>query len=77
LACMIPGRAMTAQEHECCKHMAQMCGSASMPQSHSCCKTEVRSGTTMVVTNNRQSGPVLQIVAALPVPRSPECSEWF
>ena len=77
LACMIPGRAMTAQEHECCKHMAQMCGSANMPQSHSCCKTEVRPGTTMVVINNRQPGPVLQIVAALPVPRSPQCSDFF
>ena len=77
LACMIPDRAMTAQEHECCKHMAQMCGSANMPQSHSCCKTEVRPGTSMVATSNHQSGPVLQIVAALPVPRAPQSSDWF
>ena len=77
LACMIPDRAMTAPERECCKHMAQMCGSANMPQSHSCCKTEVRPVTTMVVTHNQQSGPVLQIVAALPVPTSPLCSDWF
>ena len=77
LACVIPDRAMTAQERECCKHMAKMCGSPNMPQSHSCCKTEVRPGTTMVVTNNHQSGPVLQIVAALHVPRSSQYSDWF
>jgi hypothetical protein len=68
LACMIPDRAMTAPEMECCKHMAKMCGSANMPQSHSCCKTEVRPGTTMVVTHNQQVRPTLQVVAALPVP---------
>src|SRR6266496_4878425 len=77
LACIIPGRVMTAQERECCKHMAQMCGSGNMPQSHSCCKTEVRSGSSMVATNNHQSGPVLQIVAALTLPRSPQCSDSF
>src|SRR5260370_39683860 len=77
LACVIPDRAMTAPERECCKHMAQMCGSANMPQSHSCCKTEVRPGTTMVVTHNQQACPGLQIVAALPVPTSPPCSDWL
>src|ERR1700691_3324519 len=77
LACMIPDRAMTAPEMECCKHMAEMCGSANMPQSHSCCKTEVRPGTTMVVTNNHQSVRVLQVVAALPVPTPPPSSDSF
>jgi hypothetical protein len=39
LACLLPGRAMTAEEHACCKQMSKMCGSANMPQSHSCCQT--------------------------------------
>jgi hypothetical protein len=77
LACMIPDRAMTAPEMECCKHMAQMCGSANMPQSHSCCKTEVRPGTTMVVTHNQQVRPILQVVVALPVPILSPCSNRF
>ena len=72
LACMVPERAMTVQEHECCKHMAEMCGSAHMPQSHSCCKTEVRSGYTMVATSDQQPVPVLNIVALVSIPVTPQ-----
>jgi hypothetical protein len=42
MACLTPGVEMTAAEHECCKRMAQMCGSMNMPNSHSCCQKEVR-----------------------------------
>lgn len=77
LACMIPERAMTAPEMECCKHMAQMCGSASMAKSHPCCKKEVRPGTTLAVTHNQQARPILQVVVTLPVPLSPPCSNRF
>ncbi len=38
IACMIPLRPMTQAEHECCKKMAQQCGSSAMPSSHSCCQ---------------------------------------
>ncbi len=72
LACMMPERAMTVQERECCKHMAEMCGSSQMPQSHSCCKTEVRSGYTMVATRDQQPAPVLNIVALVSVPVPPQ-----
>src|SRR6266852_808957 len=39
MACTIPGVAMTAVEHDCCKRMAQECGKTGMKQSHSCCQT--------------------------------------
>lgn len=37
LNCTLPARAMTVAEKECCKKMANECGSAGMGQSHSCC----------------------------------------
>lgn len=66
---------MTAQERECCKHMAQMCGSSSMPQSHSCCTTEVRSGMTMVATSEHHNVPQLQLIATVAQSPGPHFSE--
>jgi hypothetical protein len=37
LACAIPGLAMSEEEKECCRHMADQCGSSQMGESHSCC----------------------------------------
>src|SRR5215469_18377818 len=42
IACMIPTRPTTQAEHECCKKMAQRCGSSAMPSSHSCCQGHER-----------------------------------
>ena len=53
MACLTLGVEMTAAERECCKQMAQNCGSMNMPASHSCCQTEVR-----------QPHPMLQAAAA-------------
>ena len=39
MACTIPGAAMTAAEHDCCKRMAHDCEMSGMKQSHSCCQT--------------------------------------
>ena len=64
LACVIPERSMTAQEHQCCQHMRQMCGSPRMPRSHSCCRVEVRS-STILVTDHR-TAPAPQMLAVLP-----------
>jgi hypothetical protein len=72
LACMVPDRAMTVQERECCQRMAEMCGSSKMPQSHSCCKTEVRSGHTIVATTDHQPVPVLSFVAVVSMPVTPQ-----
>jgi hypothetical protein len=72
LACVMAGGLMTAQERECCKHMAEMCGSTQMPQSHACCKTEVRSDYTLVATGNQQPAPVLNIVAIVTIPATPQ-----
>jgi hypothetical protein len=72
LACIMPERAMTVQERECCKHMAKMCGSTRMPQFHSCCKTEVRSGYTMIATRDQQPVPVLNTVAIVSMALTPQ-----
>lgn len=74
LACLMPGHDMTVQERECCKKMADMCGSADMPQSHSCCKTEVRNNSTIVVKADQRSVPVLVAVAPVTLPPSPKTS---
>jgi hypothetical protein len=36
MACTLPGLAMSEEERECCRHMADQCGGASM-ESHPCC----------------------------------------
>jgi len=41
MACARPGAAMTAAEHDCCKHMAEQCGRSGMAKSHGCCQTQV------------------------------------
>jgi hypothetical protein len=58
MACLTLGVEMTTAERECCKQMAQNCGSMNMPASHSCCQTEVR-----------QPQPMLQAAAAHVAPQ--------
>ena len=77
LACIVPHSGMTAEEHECCEHMAQMCDSAKMPQSHSCCKPEVRSGSMLVATTNHQIDLPMLAEVALPLPVPPQASAWI
>lgn len=45
MACVLPGLEMTAAEQDCCKHMAQDCGSMQMDDSHSCCKKTPQAGS--------------------------------
>ena len=40
IACVVPMRAMTQAERDCCLKMAQECGSSLMPSSHSCCQVQ-------------------------------------
>jgi len=42
LACLLPMQRMTPAERECCRKMAQQCGSSVMPSSHSCCQGHQR-----------------------------------
>ena len=39
MACALPAMAMSTEERECCKRMAQDCGNKGMAKSHSCCQT--------------------------------------
>jgi len=71
MACLIPGAEMTEAERECCKHMAQQCGSMNMPSSHSCCQKEVSRPTSMLgATFAQLIAPTLSgaVVGELPQP---------
>src|SRR5215471_1220975 len=57
IACMIPVRPMTQAEHECCKKMAQQCGSSAMPSSHSCCQGHEREGAVSPVPTYSATRP--------------------
>jgi hypothetical protein len=72
LACLLPGRTMTAAEQACCKRMAmaKMCGSGHMPQSHSCCQTEAQPVNTSIPIADHQFALALQVVAGLSTPLS-------
>src|SRR5205814_656055 len=55
---------LTPAEQECCKHMAQQCGSAGMPDSHSCCAPTVRSSDSAVMVRARAidlPGPAIAV----------------
>jgi len=41
MACLVPGRQMSAEELNCCKKMAHECETSAMPTSHSCCQHPV------------------------------------
>jgi hypothetical protein len=69
MACLTLGVEMTAAERECCKQMAQQCGSMKMPASHSCCQTEVRQPHSMLhVATTQIAPPVATQVAVIDAP---------
>lgn len=83
MACLTPGAEMTEAERDCCKHMAQQCGSMNMPSSssHPCCQKEVGRPNSMLGTSPAQLiAPVLSaaVVSELPQPAliSPEFSSF-
>src|SRR5215469_14094447 len=57
IACLIPLRPMTQAEHECCKKMAQQCGSSMMPSSHSCCQGHERETAVSPVSTYSPTRP--------------------
>src|SRR5215467_9649174 len=67
MACVLPGATMTPAERECCHHMAEQCGSSTMPASHSCCKAQ---GPTNTVLPQAQAaaGPVRPLTVAVVLP---------
>jgi len=68
MACLVNGTEMSAAERECCKHMAQDCGSMSMPASHSCCQTEVQQASPMLHVEPAQFVPQLAVAMTVNVP---------
>lgn len=72
MACVTP---QTAEQRECCRKMAELCGAAQMPQSHSCCRTQERSTFAVYARSNPQPAPLLSpiaYIAVLPLPQTRE-----
>lgn len=57
MACVSSAQEMTNAERECCKQMAQHCGSMEMPASHSCCRIEVRQPQSMLLAASTHVAP--------------------
>lgn len=57
IACLVPMRAMTQAEHDCCLKMAQECGSSMMPSSHSCCQGHQHDPVVSPVTTYSPTRP--------------------
>jgi hypothetical protein len=68
MACLVVATEMSAAERECCKHMAQECGSMNMPSSHSCCQTEVRQASPMLHVEPAHFVPQLAVAMTVSVP---------
>ena len=52
LLCLIPGVAMTMDEHECCEKMGGDCGKVPMPDMHTCCRTATPTNVIIVGRTN-------------------------
>jgi hypothetical protein len=74
IACLVPMRAMTQAEHDCCAKMAQECGSSMMPSSHSCCQVHRHDTAVTPVSNYSPTRPfdvaVVPQTAILPVAKT-------
>jgi len=73
LACSLPGMAMSEDEKECCRHMADQCGGSQMEDSHSCCKkSPAISAGTPHPTVRFSCSPLSysSLTIAIPVPAS-------
>jgi len=62
---MVSGDTVTEAERECCRHMADHCGSAMMPDSHSCCKVTVRHSDSYLANSRFTSGMLHSVAAQL------------
>lgn len=74
LACLVPMRARTQAERDCCLKMAQECGSSMMPSSHSCCQVQRHETAVTPVSNYSPTRPfdlvVVPQTAILPVAKT-------
>jgi len=59
LSCLVPEMQMTEAERECCRQMAQQCGSMNMPASHSCCQKQLRQPGSMLRVTTVQVAPLM------------------
>lgn len=71
VACLLPTRPLTPAEHECCRKMAQQCGSSAMSSSHSCCQEHRRDTAVSPVPTYSPTRPFLAAsvpqAAAIPI----------
>ncbi|HET9183388.1 MAG TPA: hypothetical protein VFP59_14730 [Candidatus Angelobacter sp.] len=78
MSCLIPGAEMTTAERNCCKHMAQQCGSMNMSSSHPCCQKEVSQPKSMVITSFAQLiAPASNAIVVCELPQLRAISQEF
>jgi hypothetical protein len=66
MACLQPNSALTDEERECCRQMADDC--EGMPSSHSCCKMTVRDSDPYLSSSRLSiSGHPQTTLAVLPI----------
>jgi len=74
LACVLQADGLSEDERECCREMADQCGSSTMPASHSCCKEVPQFGSDSFVPLKSKSlfvgaAQSLVVIAIAPLPR--------
>ena len=70
MACLVLGAERTQAERNCCKQMAEQCGSMKMPSSHSCCQSRVGLPNSMLHASFVQlTGPMMSGAVASELPR--------
>lgn len=68
VACLSSGSALSSEEQECCRKMAEGCGEMQMPSSHSCCTTTtVRQAFPYLASSRSSVSVAREPLAVLPV----------
>jgi len=69
LVCLAPDAQLSAEEKQCCREMAEGCGtSADMPASHSCCSIVVRPQNDLLPSASVSFSAPLSHSAAFEIP---------
>lgn len=66
LLCLMPGMAMTAEEHECCEQMGSDCGKVPMPDMQTCCRPAPPSDVAIIARTADYSEMRAAMLPAMP-----------
>ena len=63
--CLLPGVALTMDEHECCERMAGQCGRVPMPDLHKCCQTVTPANAVITTKAAEHREPQIDTVSLI------------